>query len=102
MSGLPKQLLNAPPKGGLSAARTLVQCAEINYKPESLGQRTEGRRMRFEIYRSTGTQPYRWRMRSGNSEIMASGEGYATKYNAERAVASIKAQISTAPVVDMT
>lgn len=63
--------------------------------------------MWFEVYNAnplglgmgvTVTQPWRWRLRSRNGQITASGEGYASKYNAERAVDSIKAQIQAAEV----
>lgn len=47
---------------------------------------------KFEIYQS-GTQ-YRWRLKDGNGEIIASGEGYATRANAQRGAENVK---STAP-----
>jgi hypothetical protein len=48
--------------------------------------------MYFEIYQS-GTQ-WRWRLKSGNHEIIASGEGYVSKAGAEHAIQLV---ISTGP-----
>jgi uncharacterized protein YegP (UPF0339 family) len=40
--------------------------------------------MRFEIDKS-GSE-YRWRLRAANGEIVASGEGYTSKANCQRAI----------------
>ena len=43
------------------------------------------RQARFEVYEDSAGE-YRWRGIAGNGEVIAdSGEGYATKANAERA-----------------
>ncbi len=43
--------------------------------------------MRFELYQS-GTE-WRWRLKGGNGEIIASGEGYTRKESAQIAVGLI-------------
>lgn len=40
--------------------------------------------MKFELYKS-GTE-WRWRLRAGNNEIVASGEGYQNRADCVRAV----------------
>ena len=52
--------------------------------------------MYFEIYQS-GTQ-WRWRLRSANHEIIASGEGYNNKQDCEHAVALLKQTNAATPV----
>ena len=50
---------------------------------------------KFEVYADVGGK-YRWRLKDGNGEkIASSGESFATKENAKRAVRNVKA---TAPV----
>jgi uncharacterized protein YegP (UPF0339 family) len=50
----------------------------------------------FEIYPS-GNE-YRWRLKAANGEPVASGEGYASKANAKRAVESIRDMVKDATV----
>ena len=47
---------------------------------------------RFEVYESmkNPNAPHRWRLYARNGEIIASGEGYTTKKDAERAVRAVK------------
>jgi uncharacterized protein len=55
----------------------------------------------FDMYRSYGE--YRWRLRDGNFRIIAdSAEGYASKYNCERAIENVKSEVPGARVVDNT
>jgi uncharacterized protein YegP (UPF0339 family) len=56
---------------------------------------------RFEIYRDAGAQ-YRWRFRADNNEVLASGEGYRSRDDYERAVKLIKEQVPQAEVTDET
>ena len=53
---------------------------------------------RFEIYADAAGK-HRWRLKAGNSEIVASsGESFASKDNAKRAAQTVK---STAPDADI-
>lgn len=53
--------------------------------------------MYFEIYSNLGS--WRWRLRGGNHEIVASGEGYTTKANAEHAVNLLKGTNGNTPTM---
>lgn len=48
--------------------------------------------MKFELYRSLTLfgRRWRWRLRAGNGEIMASGEDYVNKTDALRAIQLIR------------
>jgi uncharacterized protein YegP (UPF0339 family) len=40
----------------------------------------------FEVFQSArGKQPWRWRLRGANGEIVCQSEGYVSRYNARRA-----------------
>ena len=56
--------------------------------------------MHFEIYESSAStdQDWRWRLKGGNGEIVASGEGYVSKANVERAIVRLKEDVATAPI----
>lgn len=54
----------------------------------------------FEIY--TSGAEFRWRFKGGNGEIVASGEGYTSKADAEEAVEVLKREASRATVEDLT
>jgi uncharacterized protein YegP (UPF0339 family) len=41
--------------------------------------------MKVQIYKGSGLQPWRVRLVSVNGEVLASSEGYATRWNAKRA-----------------
>ena len=60
------------------------------FKPEPVAERPK---MKLEIYEDD--QGYwRWRFRAKNSRIVAeSGEGFAKKFNAERAVKAFMARL---------
>ena len=53
---------------------------------------------RFEIYSDLAGK-YRWRLKDGNSQIVASsGESFASRDNAKRAAQNVKATAPTASV----
>jgi len=54
----------------------------------------------YEIYKDA-RGGYRWRLKGGNGEIVASGESYTTKANAQNAVAWVRANAAAAPVRDL-
>ena len=51
--------------------------------------------MKFEIYQSGGL--WRWRLRAGNGEIIASGESYYNRSDCDHVVQLVKAS-AAAPV----
>lgn len=58
--------------------------------------------MTFYIYKDAAGE-YRWRLRAGNSEIIAvSGEGYVQKYNCRAAIDLVKQHAASASVIDIT
>jgi uncharacterized protein len=57
---------------------------------------------KFHIYKD-GQAQYRWRLKSGNGEIIAtSGEGYTTKANCENGIAAVKRDAPGATTEDDT
>ena len=55
----------------------------------------------FDMYYSAGR--FRWRLRDSNHKTIADGsEGYATKYNLQRAVNNVKREVPGARVIDNT
>lgn len=50
--------------------------------------------MRFEVYPDSSDK-YRWRLSSGSKKVAASGESFASKYNAERAAEGFKSSAKT-------
>jgi uncharacterized protein len=55
--------------------------------------------MKFELYRS-GTE-WRWRLKAGNGEIIASGEGYVNKEDCKRAVGMVMDTNRQTPFVEV-
>ena len=56
-------------------------------------------KMKFEVY-GDDKKEYRWRLKAGNGQIIASAsEGYKKKADADAAVDSIKANVAKAEVV---
>lgn len=56
----------------------------------------------FELYKGNDNQ-YRWRLKSGNGQIIATGgEGYTTKAGAQNGIDAVKRDAPTAPVFDLT
>jgi uncharacterized protein YegP (UPF0339 family) len=41
--------------------------------------------MTVELFKGSGSQPWRFRLVGGNGEVMSQSEGYASKWNAKRA-----------------
>lgn len=52
----------------------------------------------FRLYRSKTTKQWRWRMVAANGEIIAHGESYKRKIDAERVITLIKVSSPFAPV----
>ena len=58
---------------------------------------------KFEIYKGGGkTGGYRWRLKSRNGEIVASGEAYETKAGANKGVDAVRRAAADAKVEDLT
>ncbi len=55
----------------------------------------------FEIYKDQGGH-FRFRLKSRNGEIVASGEAYPTKAHAKRGVQAVQKAAADAKVVDLT
>jgi uncharacterized protein YegP (UPF0339 family) len=57
---------------------------------------------KFELYKDASDQ-YRWRLKAGNGEIIATGgESYTTKAGAQNGIDSVKRNASDAEVVDQS
>ena len=55
---------------------------------------------KFHVYRD-GKGEYRWRLRSGNGQVIASGgEGYTSKAGALNGIAAVQRDAAGADVVD--
>lgn len=63
--------------------------------------------MYFEIYRQTrgtvqtGEGQWRWRLRAGNHETIASGEAYANKSDCVHAISLIKRTCDQTPIQEI-
>lgn len=58
---------------------------------------------KFEIYNGGGkTGGFRWRLKSRNGEIVASGEAYETKAGAKKGVEAVQRAAKDAKVEDLT
>ena len=55
----------------------------------------------IEIFRGEGLQPWRFRLRSTNGEIISQSEGYLTKWNAKRGARKIAESLGV-PLKDTT
>lgn len=66
---------------------------------------TTGRQLsvagKFEIYRDNQGQ-YRFRLKSGNGQVIASGQGYGTKKACLSGIESIRRNAASAELVDQT
>lgn len=60
-----------------------------------------GQNERFEVYKDAQKQ-YRWRLKGGNGEIVATSEAYTTKANANRSVNAMPAWTTNTPIHDLT
>ena len=58
---------------------------------------------KFEIYKSRGKNGgFRWRLKSRNGEIVASGESYANKSGAKKGIQAVQRAATGATVEDLT
>jgi uncharacterized protein YegP (UPF0339 family) len=55
---------------------------------------------KFEVYEDKSGQ-YRWRLKAGNGEIVASGESYKTKSGAKEGCEAVKRAAAGADVVEV-
>ncbi|MFJ4094711.1 YegP family protein [Kitasatospora sp. NPDC089913] len=55
---------------------------------------------KFEVYEDAGGK-YRFRLKAGNGEIVATGQGYASKDAAHKGVEAVQRAASGASVVDV-
>ncbi len=55
---------------------------------------------KFEVFTDTAGK-YRFRLKAGNGEIIATGQGYASRANAVAGIESIKKNAPDAPIVDV-
>ena len=56
---------------------------------------------RFEIYKDKAGE-YRFRLKAANGEVIATGEGYASKDGCKKGIESIRANAASAPIEDQT
>jgi len=56
---------------------------------------------KFEIFEDKSGE-FRWHLRAGNGEIIASSQGYKSKAAAEKGIDSVKANAAGAALVDKT
>lgn len=56
---------------------------------------------KFELYTDKAGE-YRFRLKAGNGETIASSEGYKSKASALNGIESVKTNAASAPVVDLT
>lgn len=56
---------------------------------------------KFELFKDS-SGGYRFRLKAGNGEIIASSESYTTKSGAQNGIQSVKTNAPSAPVVDLT
>lgn len=54
----------------------------------------------FEVYYSQGND-YRWRLKAGNGEIVAVGEGHTTKASAKRSAERVRELAPTAYIQEI-
>lgn len=56
---------------------------------------------KFELYKDKAGG-FRFRLKAGNGEVIASSESYASKASAQNGIESVKSNAPDAPVVDLT
>ena len=56
---------------------------------------------KFEVYKDKRGE-YRFRLKAGNGEVIATSEGYKTKAGAENGIKSVQTNAPGAAVVDQT
>lgn len=55
---------------------------------------------KFEVYKGKGGE-FRFRLKAGNGEIIATGEGYSSKQACLNGIESVKKNAPGAPVVEL-
>ena len=55
---------------------------------------------KFEVY-SDAAGKHRWRLKGGNGEIVATSEGYSTRYAAKASAASVEGWAHSAIIVEI-
>jgi uncharacterized protein YegP (UPF0339 family) len=55
---------------------------------------------KFEVYKDKNEE-YRFRLKAGNGEIIASGEGYSSKQACLAGIESIKKNAASAPIEEL-
>lgn len=81
-----------------SAVALLV--SELVLAPDQAAA-TQRSRLRFELRRDPNAE-YRWRLKGGNGELIASGEGYKAKAACRHAIDVIKRGAGSAAITDLT
>jgi hypothetical protein len=56
---------------------------------------------KFELYKDAGGK-FRFRLKAGNGEIIASSEAYNSKASAQNGIESVKTNAPTAQIQDLT
>jgi uncharacterized protein YegP (UPF0339 family) len=56
---------------------------------------------KFELYKDSGGK-FRFRLKAGNGEIIASSEPYESKASAQNGIQSVKTNAPSAPIDDQT
>ncbi|WP_329069461.1 YegP family protein [Amycolatopsis sp. NBC_01480] len=56
---------------------------------------------KFELYKDKSGE-FRFRLKAGNGEIIATGESYPAKASAQKGVESVKRNAADAEIVDLT
>jgi hypothetical protein len=72
------------------ASSARIACTELTKLGETMGT--------FEVYRDRSGN-YRWRLRAGNGEIIASSEGYSSRQSCLKGIAAVKKDAPKAKVV---
>ena len=87
---------------GLSRKAALVLGAVANVIAPT-DRRRGGPQMagKFELYKDNSGK-FRFRLKAGNGEIIATGEAYESKASAEKGIASVQKNAADAKVVDLT
>lgn len=55
---------------------------------------------KFELYKD-GSGEYRFRLKAGNGEVIATSEGYSSETSARNGIASVKANAPDAEIVEL-
>lgn len=55
---------------------------------------------KFEVYQDKGDK-YRFRLKAGNGQVIATGQGYASKESCLNGIESIKKNAPDAPIVEV-